>query len=185
MSLRGANSLVFNEESILFKSPWPLRDPMVRTVLLLVLLTLLAPALAAEAGPVSFQASRACRVGPVPLDVPDCRASQAGEASLVGCDASTCTVRVAFTATAVGLPAGVREVEALVLADTETVVCGAQDVGAGDAPVACSGEAVVTVAVPGACRLFVVGSTATGNEAVSAAALTEIRVCREGGVTAP
>lgn len=156
---------------------------MVRTVLALLVVSLLAPSLGADAALASYGASQGCRVAGVPADVPDCRATQEGEAAFVGCDATTCTLLVSVASQASGLLPGEQAIESSIVADETTPLCSAVAVNPFIGSVACTGEAQVTVAVPGECRLFLVTTTGTADKLVKAAAFSEIRVCRDGSVT--
>lgn len=158
---------------------------MVRTVLALLLVTLLAPSLAADAAVTAYGANQGCRAVGVPIDLPDCRASQDGQATLLGCDAATCTLAIEVSSAATGLLPGEQAIEAAVLADERTVLCGTVAVSPFPGSASCSGAREVVVAVPGACRLIVVATTATADKAVSANAFSELRVCRDGTVTTP
>lgn len=156
---------------------------MVRTVLALLLVSLLAPTLGADAALAGYGASQGCRAAGVPADVPDCRATQEGEAALVGCDATTCTLLVSVASQASGLLPGEQAIESAIVADETTPLCGTVAVSPFIGSVACGGEAEVTFAVPGACRLLLVTTTGTADKVVKAAAFSEIRVCRDGTVT--
>ena len=158
---------------------------MVRTVLALLVLSLLAPTLSADAVVAVYGADQGCRAAGVPVDVPDCRATQDGEASFLSCDATTCTIAVTVQSAATGLLPGEQAIEAYVMADQETLLCGTVAVNPFPGDAACAGAAEVTVAVPGACRLVVVGTTATADKAVVANAFSELRICRDGTVTTP
>lgn len=157
---------------------------MVRTAFF-VLLTLLLPTLAADATVATLDSGAGCRASMVPVDVPGCRVSHAGEATLLGCDATTCTLAVTVDATAVGLPAGAQSIESAVVTDERQTLCSATAVATDGAALSCAGDAEVTVAVPGACRLLVIATTGVSDRVVTGNAFSELRVCREGGVTTP
>ncbi|HWH08820.1 MAG TPA: hypothetical protein VNX21_06435 [Candidatus Thermoplasmatota archaeon] len=158
---------------------------MVRTVLALLALSLLAPVFSADTAAAPFSAEQGCRAAGIPADLPDCRVSHAGTATLVSCDETSCVLSIQAGAEAAGLLPGQQAVETAIVADVRTVVCGAVAVSPFPGDVACEGDVQVTVAVPGACRLLVVATTATADRVVSSSAYSELRVCRDGNVTTP
>lgn len=174
----------FNDRTSVKMTMSPLRPSMMRPVLaFLTLLALTAPVVSAV-DPVAFSARQGCRVTSVPMDLPDCAVEEIGGAAWVGCGSGSCTFTVDLSASATGLPAGVRSLTARVVGDERVVVCSATSIGTSDVPLSCSGEVTVTVVVPTGCRLVLVETVGESNRVVSGVVMNEIRICTNGAFTA-